>query len=263
MKSLMTYVKNIFRERWVRSEVAKRPALRYCIHNELLPELFSRTPSDVVRTMLMLPPSEFKTQLNQDLFALLMNKFKSGFYLEIGANDGFTHSNTVYLEREFGWKGILVEANSKYLPSLSHRKNCIIVNKAVASQDGEADFVDAGLYGGLKSSMDNTHLHYTNSASCITVECATLQHILENASAPERIDFVSIDVEGGEIPIVEQLVLVDRRFSCGCIEYNFRDDDYKIICSLLQKNGYQIVWRKQTEQDIFFIDERLPNSTLN
>ena len=254
MKSLITHIKNIIRERMVHLEALKRPALRYCIHNELFPELLSRTPSSVVRSMLNLPPSEHQTQLNQDVFALLMNRFRPGFFLEIGANDGFTHSNTVYLEREFGWNGILVEANKKYLSSLEQRRGSIVVNKAVSSQIGEAEFIDAGLYGGLKSSLDSAHCHHTNGAVCIKVECMTLQDILDSASAPSRVDFVSIDVEGGEVPIVEQLVSVDRRFGCGCIEYNWRKGDYKRMSSMLESAGYRVVWENQTEQDIYFVD---------
>jgi FkbM family methyltransferase len=204
--------------------------------------------------MFELPFTEHQTQLNQDVFALIINRFRPGFFLEIGANDGFTFSNTVYLENEFGWTGILVEANQKYMTSLAHRKNSIIVNKAISSQHGEADFIDAGLFGGLKSCLDYTHDQHTTDATCIKVECAGMQEILDDAAAPERIDFVSIDVEGGEMPVVEQLVSSNRRFSCGCIEYNGRMDDYLKMTRLLKESGYRVVWKDQTESDLFFVD---------
>ncbi len=209
-----------------------------------------------MREIFNLPSSEHQTQLNQDIFALLMNRFRTGFFLEIGANDGFTLSNTVYLEDNFGWKGILVEANKKYMPSLLERTNSVVVNKAVSSQDGKAEFVDAGLYGGLKDSLDDSHYVYTKDAECVTVDCMGLQEILDANEAPKLIDFVSIDVEGGEVPIVEQMISVSQRFRCGCIEYNNRTDDYRRIVALLETAGYKVIWRKQTEQDLFFVDER-------
>jgi FkbM family methyltransferase len=254
MMNLIDLIKNIIKDRIVSLHVLKRLAIRYCIHNELFPSLFVHTPSSILREMLELPSTKYQTQLNQDIFALLMNRFRPGFFLEIGANDGFTFSNTVYLEYEFGWKGILVEANQKYMRSLAKRKNSIVVNKAVSTQNGQADFIDAGLYGGLKASMADNHQDHTKDAECIKVECMRLQEILDKAEAPDRIDFVSVDVEGGELPIVEQMVSVNRRFRCGCIEYNDRKYDYATMVLLLKKAGYRIVWENKTGYDLFFHD---------
>lgn len=255
--NFVAIVKKIVIECTVKIGMLRRPSIKYCIANGMLPSVLVRTPSNIVRKMFNLPRSEYQTQLNQDLFALLMNQFRPGFFLEIGANDGFTLSNTIYLETNFGWKGILVEANHKYTSSLSKRKNSVVVNKAISSQKGKANFVDAGLYGGLKDSLDDCHYSYTKDATCITVDCMGLQEILDENLAPERIDFISIDVEGGEVPIVEMMVSVSQRFRCGCIEYNDRMEDYQRIVTLLQSAGYKVFWEGQTEHDLFFVDERV------
>lgn len=236
--------------------ILRKPSLKYCIDNNLLPSLLTRTPSNVLREILALPISEYHTQLNQDIFALLMNQFRPGFFLEIGANDGFTLSNTVYLEREFGWTGILAEANPKYLTSLSLREKSMIINKAISSQEGRAFFVDAGLYGGLESCLDDSHNRHTEGATRINVECINLHNLFLITSAPLYINFISIDVEGSEASIVEQMISSDRRFRCGCIEFNNRKEDYSIIISMLEKNEYQIMWRDQTMHDIFFADTK-------
>lgn len=250
-------IKRAIWARLARVNMLRRPALKYCIDNKLLPSLLIGTPSNVLREMLGLPPSEHQAQLNQDVFALLMNKFRTGFFLEIGANDGFTFSNTVYLEKEFGWKGILIEANPKYMASLSARKGAVVVNKAVSSGKGAATFIDAGLYGGLESSLDESHRARTDGAASIMVECMGLQEILDTSAAPTRVDFISVDVEGGEIPIVEQMVSVNRRFGCGCIEHNGRGTDYAHMVRLLGNAGYRVVWEDQTVHDLFFVDNEL------
>ena len=35
--------------------------------------------------------------------------YKKGFFIEVGANDGYNQSNTYYLEKILDWRGILVE----------------------------------------------------------------------------------------------------------------------------------------------------------
>jgi FkbM family methyltransferase len=175
--------------------------------------------------------------------------------LDIGANDGFELSNTAYLEKHFGWRGLLVEANSKYSESLKKRTRSQVVIKAISREAGTADFVDGGLYGGLVDAMDMTHQDRLSAAPQIQVECITLGELLAEYDSPHRIDFVSIDVEGAELPIVEQLVKVDRRFTCGCIEYNARVSDYAKMKCLLEGAGYRVCWEGQTGHDLFFIEE--------
>jgi hypothetical protein len=41
-----------------------------------------------------------------------------GFFVECGALDGEFYSNTLVLERDFGWRGLLVESDPDYVPKL-------------------------------------------------------------------------------------------------------------------------------------------------
>ena len=52
------------------------------------------------------------SQYGQDRYIdkLLKGKRK-GFFVEIGCHDGERFSNTLFLEKERGWTGFLVEAN--------------------------------------------------------------------------------------------------------------------------------------------------------
>jgi FkbM family methyltransferase len=242
--------------------LVKRVSASCCAENNLLPTVVSKLPSASLRAVLNLPAYPHSSQLNQDIFALIANRFRPGYFVEIGANDGFTLSNTAYLEEHFGWHGLLIEPNAKYSRSLSTRRNSVVVCKAVGKTNGRADFIDAGLYGGLKSSIDDTHTSFTSMADQILVDCAPLQELLDSARSPNRIDFISIDVEGSELEIVRQMLGTDRRFTCGCIEFNQRYDDRDQMIEMLEVNGYKPVWLDQTAQDLYFVDGNIAIAAL-
>lgn len=72
-------------------------------------------------------------QANQDKFILnILKEKKNGFFLEIGSNHPININNTYLLEKEYDWKGIMVEYNPVYLPLYKeHRPNSIhIINDA-------------------------------------------------------------------------------------------------------------------------------------
>lgn len=77
----------------------------------------------------------------------------------------------------------MIEANPAYLGDLAKRK-AIVINKAVAAEDGVFKFIDAGLYGGIASTIDPVHSCYTANASEIKVPATTLVKILEEQNAP-------------------------------------------------------------------------------
>lgn len=53
-----------------------------------------------------------------NLILLYPKIVESGTFLEAGAYDGEFLSNTLYLEHEFGWRGVLVEANPDFFHQL-------------------------------------------------------------------------------------------------------------------------------------------------
>lgn len=67
------------------------------------------------------------SQINQDLFAINCLKFKKdGFFVEIGGNHPTHNNNTYLLEKDYNYKGIIVEMDNSYLPLYQeYRKNSI------------------------------------------------------------------------------------------------------------------------------------------
>ena len=252
-------LKNFFKKHLLKLHFIKKLAVATVVNQNLLASVINNIKPDDLRKALFLPISNFSSQNNQDIFALLVNNFNKGFFIEIGANDGFTYSNTIYLEENYNWNGILIEANPKYLNSLNKRKNSIVINQAVYKDIGTIEFCDAGLYGGIQSSIDPLHSKYTTNSNIIKVECNTLIELISKhkKSIPDIIDFISIDVEGLELIIVEQLLTLPFKIKCGVVEVNKRNMETKEITKLLQNAGYTIDNRYSVNQDLYFYNNSL------
>ena len=75
----------------------------------------------------------FNGQAEQDKFVLTMLKNKkNGFFLEIGSNHPININNSYILEKNYDWKGIMVEYNNRWITKYKlHRPNSIyIINDA-------------------------------------------------------------------------------------------------------------------------------------
>ena len=138
------------------------------------------------------------------------------------------------------------------------KRNAHVCISAVSKKDEILEFRDAGLYGGLEEFLDTSHTEKREQEEIIKVQGKTLASILKAFNAPKIIDFISIDVEGGEREVLEQLVsMKDYFFKCGCIEHNFRKDDLEFFKDLLLSSNYKIAWKDQTEHDLFFINSEI------
>lgn len=71
----------------------------------------------------------FRGQAQQDRFVMtIMKQKQNGFFVEIGSNHPIDINNSYLLEKTYNWKGIMIEYESKYLPSYKqHRPNSIHV----------------------------------------------------------------------------------------------------------------------------------------
>jgi FkbM family methyltransferase len=132
----------------------------------------------------------------------------TGVFLEIGANDGYSQSNTFALETLYGWRGILIEPLPRHYEKCRKvRTNSECFNVACASQPGEVVLDDSNLTSvalGLQDKAEEaSRLH---SGRLVTVPAVTLSSVIDRSSF-SRVDFLSIDVEGAELEVLQGLDL--------------------------------------------------------
>jgi FkbM family methyltransferase len=194
--------------------------------------------------------------------------FKNGFFVELGANDGISQSNTLYFEKHKNWKGVLIEPTPhKYLKCLNNRsnENHIFCNACV-SFEYDKPFVEIAFSNlmsspiGLESDIIDPVSHAESGKQFLETSdrvfiygslAKTLTDLLNRANAPAMIDLLSLDVEGAEIEVLKGIDHQKYRFRYMCIECR----DISKLTHYLHQVGYRLV-EKLSEQDYLFADQK-------
>ncbi|MBC6478362.1 MAG: FkbM family methyltransferase [Hormoscilla sp. GM7CHS1pb] len=138
-----------------------------------------------------------------------------GFFIEAGAYDGFNHSNTYYLERLKGWRGILIEPIPElYRECVRERPHSICLNYALVSDDYleatiEMNFMDAMtiVAGARRDDTEELEIlckKYKIDSYQVYVPTRTLTSILDEKNV-KKIDLLSLDVESYELNVLKGL----------------------------------------------------------
>jgi len=198
-----------------------------------------------------------RSQFKQDVFALMVNKFKEdGYFVEFGATNGFDISNTYILEKQFGWRGVLVEPAKMWQENLIKNRDCNIEFDCVWHTSGELldfDMVKEGELSTL-SIFSNSDEHAKARQEKITyvVNTISLIDLLKKYNAPKEIDYLSVDTEGSELDILSAFDFNQYRFNCISLEHNFTENREKLKL-LLEQNGYKRVFEHLSKWDDWYI----------
>jgi hypothetical protein len=144
-------------------------------------------------------PQEFDTnsQSGQDKFVqLLLNNLTDGHFTDLAANDWKSLSNTNSLEVFYNWTGICIEPNPQYQVGLLANRDCFLFINPVSSKNGDViQFHMAEAFGGVVVDSQDNAGKITNNVKLTTDSIISL---LQFFKAPTVIDYMSLDVEGGE-----------------------------------------------------------------
>jgi FkbM family methyltransferase len=198
-----------------------------------------------------------KAQIFQDLFVLFMtNEKRCGYFVEFGATNGVTLSNSYLLEKSFGWDGIIAEPARCWHTELRANRNCKIETNCVWSKSGEQlEFnevssqelstinVFSGSDGRTKERQDG---------NVYTVETISLNELLEKHGAPHEVDYLSIDTEGSELTILNNFDFSKYKIHILSVEHNFTKERERIH-HLLSLNGYKRVFEKFSNWDDWYV----------
>jgi len=198
-----------------------------------------------------------RSQLRQDLFVLSHLDFKThGFFVEFGATDGVSLSNTALLEHEYGWSGILAEPGRRWHTDLSRNRTCAIDTRCVWSETGaQLDFLETStpeLSTIRQFAHGDLHSEARSNAISYSVATVSLNDLLRTHNAPHEIDYLSIDTEGSELAILKNFDFSQHTFEVITCEHNFGAQRGEIQ-SLLRDNGYVHVFENLSKFDDWYI----------
>jgi FkbM family methyltransferase len=202
----------------------------------------------------------FYSQVGQDRF-LLENFFlgkRGGVFLDIGAYDGETFSNTLFFEKTMGWTGLCVEPLPSAFAKLKSTRKAVCENISIADFEGEAEFVETDdlngsnerMFSGLAANFDPRQLQkieaMRQSRTTRVVKVTKLSTLLAKHSLFD-IDYCSIDTEGAELAILSDFDPQRFRIKVLSIENNWDDP---ALPKLMAEKGYELF--AKLEQDNIF-----------
>lgn len=167
------------------------------------------------------------SDLGQESYVLTILKEKqNGYYVELGSGDPITGSNTLLLERGFGWKGVALETDENLVKKYNNeRKNeCVLAN--ALTFDYEAYF--------------------------------------KNNEFPEEIDYLQIDIDGHDegrcLLALVALPMLKYRFRVITIEHdlvvNFKREPMRNAQrEILYSLGYTLT--AQLDGEDWWVDKNL------
>lgn len=194
--------------------------------------------------------------------------YDNGYFVELGANDGVTQSNSLYFEKYRNWHGLLIEPTPhNFLECRKNRspKNSIYC-AACVSFDYDKEFVriaysnlmstPVSLESDIKDPLAHARLgDQFLGKNEIVFEFGAVAHplnvLLLDADAPKLIDFLSLDVEGAELEVLKGVDYKIFRFKFILVECR----DFPRLSAYLEEQGYQFV-EKLSGQDYLFSSEK-------
>lgn len=190
------------------------------------------------------PKPVFYGQCGEDdyIYNTYFKNKRNGIFLELGALDGVTYSNTKFFEDTLGWSGVLIEPlPQQYERCRLTRPRSLVYNCIVSTSPDPLEFYVNGAVSSVKDHTSPHHFagwHKPVEAKLCTIPSRRLDDILHEASIP-RIDFWSLDVEGSEYEVLKTMDW-DIPVHVLCMEVNGGEsEDMNESCrDLLRQMGF-------------------------
>ena len=177
----------------------------------------------------------------------LLGKPKNGTFIDIGANDGVTFSNSLFFER-IKWTGVCIEPHPIAFHELASARSCELLNACISETDSIVDFMvvegSSHMLSGISSFMDSAHLERIDreieinggKKRLIKIDAICPKTLIKNYNL-KRIDYLSIDTEGCEMEILKKFDFSEIKIKVIGVENGSRTPE---LFNYLNTVGYKL-----------------------
>ncbi len=206
----------------------------------------------------------YKSQSSQDLFLdrWVFRGLEAGTFVDIGAHDGVTFSNSWFFEKTRHWQGACVEPNPAVTKRLAVNRSCRIIPCCVAAVPGRVEFLQlsgfsemlSGIVGAYdpehKRRVDDELRRHGGSSEVITLEARSFDQIVSECGYSE-IEYVSIDTEGSEDAILSSISFDRALIHALTIECNYEAAKSEMV-GFMGEKGFELI--KAIGADLLFLN---------
>ena len=174
---------------------------------------------------------KYTSQSGQDKIIknFFFNNKKKGYFIEIGAYDGIMGSNCYYFEKYLDWNGIAIEPSPNQFEKLKKNRKCKLLNQAISHEVKEVEFIE--VIEGLTQMSGINDNDYRETLDIITnnkiskTKSYNLKTVTFDEIVPKNfdIDYISIDIEGGEMNLLNSINFNNYNIKVISVENNIPD----------------------------------------
>ncbi|XP_045604653.2 protein Star [Procambarus clarkii] len=195
--------------------------------------------------------SEFGQSIKVDQ---ILHKMSGGFFLEAGAANGEAYSNTLFAERERGWRGVLVEPDPYiYQQMRTKGRNAYTINTCLALKPTphmsyfQRDVLDEG--------------RLTDTETELQLQCLPLYSILLALNVT-TVDYLSLDLVGYELQVLQTIPWDKMRAMVISVDFYHNNlyQSYQTIENYMVAQGYVAL---NSDSDFLFAHPQLMIETIN
>jgi FkbM family methyltransferase len=195
----------------------------------------------------------------------VFRELEAGRFIDIGAHDGLTYSNTWFFEKVRRWQGICIEPNPSVFKRLLANRMCTTLNCCISDTAGAVRFQKitgfSEMLSGIVDKYEAEHVQrirdemqeHGGSSEIITIAARTFSDVVGEHGMPE-LNYVSIDTEGGELEI---LLSIDfRRVFVHVISAEYRLAQRETMIAVMQDRNFELI--KSMGSDLLFLNRKSP-----